>query len=120
MQLIFSAMSCKLLGERSEERNSCLPFHEIPKQSVPTESAVWGVSKWGECKWTAEDNLCEPIRARLEELKPRDRGNIKDALIAETAIKNNYILVTKDPRLRDATNQFGGQAITLDELLRSD
>lgn len=76
---------------------------------MPTESAVYGVSRWGEAKWTSEESLIEILR----------KGNLKhteDALIGETAIKNNLILVTNDPRLMKKVISLGGKAITFDQL----
>jgi len=92
-------------------------FREL-ENSVPTESALWDKSNWGESKWSA-DNLVEKI---LEELNKKDKrkSNPRDALIADTAIKNNYILVTEDgPLYYVVTEIFEGTAQKLDEFLNS-
>jgi len=92
-------------------------FQEITK-SVSTESALWGKSNWDECKWAADD-LVEKI---LEELDKEDKrkNNPEDELIADTAIKNNYILVTEDKPLYKVVNEiFKGSVQKLEEFLRS-
>lgn len=83
---------------------------------VPTESAVWNVSKWGEAKWTAADNLCTPIKAALDRIKLKP-NNIKDALIAETAIKRGYVLVTEDEDLLKVAKSFRARCLSLSELI---
>ena len=84
---------------------------------VPTESAVWGVSRWGEAKWTANDNLYTPIKASLDTLNKSKPNNVQDALIAETSIKGGYVLVTDDTALIEVTKRYGGECISLEELL---
>lgn len=77
---------------------------------VPTESAVYGVSKYGEAKYTSKDSLIKKIR----------KGNLKhteDALIGETAIKNNLTLVTNDPQFLKKVISLGGKAITFKQLI---
>ena len=83
---------------------------------VPTESAAWGVSKWGQAKWTAANNLCVPIRAALDRIKLKP-NNIKDALIAETAIKRGYILVTEDEDLAMVVKSVGARCLSVSELI---
>ena len=74
-----------------------------------TESAVWGVSKWGEGKWTDEKTTL------IEKLRKGNLKHTEDALIGETAIKNNFILVTHDERLREVVKEFGGSVLTIEE-----
>ena len=81
----------------------------------PTESFVWDVSRWDLGKWTEDDNLYDPIRAELDERLPK-KNNIQDALIAETAIKNGYTLVTEDRNLREVAAGFGANCMTFEEL----
>src|SRR3989338_2816811 len=80
---------------------------------VPTESMVWDVSRWDESKWTSEDNIIEKLR----------KGNLKhteDALIGETAIKNNFILVTNDETLLNKIKSLDGRAITFEQFIKGD
>ncbi len=74
---------------------------------VPTESVIWGVSRFGESKF-GDGKIIEEIRK--ENLK-----HTKDALIGEVAIKNKFILVTEDNRLKNKVNSLEGKAINLNE-----
>jgi predicted nucleic acid-binding protein len=74
---------------------------------VPTESAIWCISKWDQASWAAEDSLYEPIKNELDKNNGYRTNNIQDALIAETAIKNNIILVTRDRDLFTIASKFG-------------
>ncbi len=87
---------------------------------VPTESAVWGVSRWDEAKWTSEDNLCVPMKADLDKLNKNKANNVQDALIAETAIKGGYVLVTDDAHMIEVAKRYGGKCMSLGELLAND
>ena len=84
---------------------------------VPTSSAVWDVSTFGQAKWTANDNLYSPIKADLDALNGGKGNNIQDALIAETAIKDGYILVTEDRDLAVVTKKYRGQCVSVAELM---
>lgn len=83
---------------------------------IPTESAVIGVSRFGKAKFS-DGVLYQRILTAMDECK-KENNNKRDALIAETAIRNNLILVTDDKVLAKVTRQFGGEAISFDELLR--
>ena len=99
-------------------RNALLSVFEQIENPLPTESALWGESNWGESKW-GSDNLVEEI---LKELDKEDKrpNNPKDALIADTAIKNNCILVTEDgPLSKVVKNCFSGSVQSLYEFLNS-
>ncbi|MBU2053069.1 MAG: hypothetical protein KJ721_02385, partial [Nanoarchaeota archaeon] len=50
------------------------------------------------------------------------KGNLKhtkDALVGETAIKNNFLLVTEDNQLKNKVNSFNGRAVSLEEFKES-
>ena len=70
---------------------------------VPTSSAVWNVSRWGEANWTADDNVYSALKAELDELNRNKPNNMQDALIAETSVKQGFVLVTDDPDLATVT-----------------
>ena len=78
---------------------------------VPTESAVWGVSKWGQAKWGSGEDLLSPMRAELDALNKSKKNNIQDVLIAETALKQGFVLVTSDRNLAEVMRKFGGEVI---------
>lgn len=106
--------------KREERRNQLLQtFHEVDKEAIATESAVWDVSEWGNAKWGSENNLYQPILKRLGELNKKKKNNTQDALIAETAIVNNQILVTNDKDLQDVISEFGGKVIDLSTFMSS-
>lgn len=83
---------------------------------VPTESAMWGISKWGSAKWGSGDGLRERIHSSLDTRKKKP-NNAEDSLIAETAIKNDFLLVTNDGDLKEVAQEHGGESICLRELL---
>ncbi|MDH5764277.1 MAG: hypothetical protein OEZ51_15010 [Nitrospinota bacterium] len=99
-------------------RNDLLSiFNEISKL-VSTESGLYGISRYGTGRYSS-DGLVKKIRMELDK-KDKRKNNPKDALIADTAIKNNYILVTEDgPLYYVVTEIFKGVAQKLDEFLDS-
>ena len=90
-------------------------FMNISPTSVSTESAAWKVSKWGKSKW-ATDDMCRQIKFDLDKLK-KHHNNKKDALIAETAIKHDFTLVTNDNHLTAVTHRYGGNSIDFEDFL---
>lgn len=94
-----------------QKRESLLKiFKTITQKSMPTESAIWGVFRWGRAKWGV-GKFHHRILKELEKRKPQDKGNVKDALIGETAIVNSIVLVTDDGDLQASVIKLGGQAI---------
>lgn len=75
---------------------------------VPTESAVWGVSRWGAAKWGREDDIFSAMRKELDALNKRKGNNVQDILIAETAVRNGWVLITSDADLFAVVTKFGG------------
>ena len=75
---------------------------------LPTESAVWDLSRWGQAKWTQEDDIFAGMRAELDGLNKRKGNNAHDILIAETAIRNGWVLVTSDADLFGVVTKYGG------------
>ncbi len=84
--------------------------------NIPTKSALWGVSKWGVSNWP-KDNLVSEILTELDRLKKKKNNN-KDALIADTAIKNDMTLLTEDRDLFDTTKKLGGSVERLQDFLK--
>jgi hypothetical protein len=83
---------------------------------VPTESAVWNVSTWGQAKWGEADGLYTAFKAELDTLNNSKPNNVQDTLIAETAMKNRFDLVTDDFDLCTVTKKFGGQCTSTKQL----
>jgi predicted nucleic acid-binding protein len=88
-------------------------FHQLSPEQVPTHSAVFDISRWDECGWGSNDGLFEKMLDRLRacDQKKKARKDIKnqlrDILIAETAIKNGFTLITNDQCLRQVAEAFG-------------
>lgn len=83
---------------------------------VPTESAVWDVSRWDEAKWAADDNLYVQIKTDLDKLNKGKANNVQDALIAETAIKGGYVLVTDDAHMIEVAKRYGCKCMSMEGL----
>ena len=91
-------------------------FNQIEPDVKSTSSAIWDVSKSDQSSWSNEDGILKSMLDRLRELdaatgkKHRDARNPRrDALIAETAIKNKAILISGDQNLRRVVEEFGGR-----------
>jgi hypothetical protein len=84
---------------------------------VPTESAVYGVSRYGQANYGAEDDLYSALKNRLDSINRAKPNNVHDALISETSIKGNHVLVTDDTDLAAVTREYGGQCLSVAELL---
>lgn len=80
---------------------------------VPTESAVWGISRWEQAKWGLQDDIFAGMRAELDAFNKRKGNNAHDILIAETAIRNGWILVTSDTDLFAVVTKYGGACANL-------
>ncbi len=109
----------ELNSTKNEDRRNGLlkTFQQIDQTVVPTESAVFDISVWDQAKWTSQDNLYEPILNELNTRQPgRTRSHTRDALIAETAIKNKCLFVSNDKTLYSIVEQFKGEVCTLEEL----
>jgi len=74
---------------------------------IPTNSFILGLSRLGEAK-LGDAKL-------LEEIRKENLRHTRDALIGEVAIKNNFILITEDIRLKNKINSLNGNAINLNE-----
>ncbi len=99
--------------EKKAELNQV--FVDLVLEERPTESAVWDEVEWDSAKWSGDDDLYEQIETALDKRKPK-KNNIQDALIAETAIKNNLTLVTDDGNLREEASKLGAECMSWEEL----
>lgn len=80
---------------------------DIAPRLIPTESAVYDVSRFNFAKMG--DGIL------YEKLLNKSRNNIKDALIGETAIKNDIILITEDDDFKSKIKKLGGTALKVNE-----
>lgn len=102
------------INKCSDEDKRARLFLFITKLSpivIPTESFILDKSRLGEAR-LGDAKILEQIRK--ENLK-----HTGDALIGETAIKNNLILITEDIRLKNKVISLHGKAINLEEFKES-
>jgi predicted nucleic acid-binding protein len=92
-------------------------FTAVAAERVPTETAMWDVSEWEEAKWSSEDGLFNRMLESLNHLNSRRHNNGRDILIAETAIRNGFCLVTGDSHLAQVAKEFGAEVMHLNEFL---
>jgi len=71
---------------------------------IPSESFVLGYSRLGFAKLGTA--------GYYEKLLNENKTNIKDAIIGETAIKNNFILITEDKNFIKKMESLGGIILT--------
>ena len=81
-------------------------FNFVTTDQVSSESAVWGVSRWGKAKWKNPDNIFSEMLTELNALNKNKSNNSKDILIAETAFRKGWILVTSDKDLFLVATKF--------------
>lgn len=82
-----------------------LKFTATVDDVVPTESMVVGISRIGLSK-ISDGALYYSLKGALDNKRKR-RNNAQDALIAEVAIKNNYVLLTADRDLSEVAKHHG-------------
>jgi predicted nuclease of predicted toxin-antitoxin system len=75
---------------------------------LPAESFVPGVSRQDYAK-RGDGRLFTGLKAELDLLNGGKKNNSRDALIAEAAIANGYILLTADCDLHSAAKKHGGK-----------
>ena len=83
---------------------------------LSTESTLWDYTPWNKGKWTDPNDNYRPIRDDLDNVKKKE-NNFKDALIAETAKKNDLILVTEDSPLENTAPNHDVKCMSYDQLL---
>ena len=94
--------------EKKEKRHKMVLFlSAVAPSLIPTESTALDVSRWGFAK-LGDAKL-------YKELLNESKNNVKDALIGETAIKNNFILVTENNEFKSKVEKLGGTALKVNE-----
>jgi predicted PilT family ATPase len=81
-------------------------FNKIDVKMIQTETTIVGVSRVGECKLGA-GAVYSVIKADLDSLNGGKANNTMDALIAEIAVNNGYILLTADFYLSQVAKSHG-------------
>lgn len=100
----------ELAATRNDERRKALQekLFEVAPETVLTETAVWGVWRWGEAKWATSASRYTEVYAKLERLRAKS-NNAADAVIADTCLQNDCMLVTNDGPLKAVTIDCGGK-----------
>ena len=91
-------------------------FESVPQKTVPTKTFVLGTSTLDRAE-VGKGTLYAKMKSELDQLNKGKPNNVEDALIAETAIKNQFALVTDDVDLSQITKQNGGFCLNLTEFL---
>lgn len=76
---------------------------------ISTSSAAYDISRYDESKFG--DGII------FNKIKKGNINQVEDALIGETAIKEEIVLVTNDKRLKNIVIKLGGDAIFLDDFI---
>ena len=93
-------------------------FGSVEQESIPTSAAIWDVSEYGAAEYGSAGGAYDAMLARLDQLNGGKRGNARDILIAVTALKHRYTLVTEDKDLKAVFLEFGGSAESFTEFTR--
>lgn len=97
-------------NKKDKRAKLVLFLSSVSPSLIPTESFVLGYSRLGFAK------LGTP--GFYEKLLNENKTNIKDSIIGDTAIKNNFILVTEDDKFFKKIKELGGNAITTLEFIK--
>jgi predicted nucleic acid-binding protein len=102
--------------EITRRANLLAIFEEINPTLLPASSFALDIEGAGldQAYWNDGSGNFERMLARLKQLDSKNKKNpnqLRDILIAETAIQNVAILVSGDANLRRVVSEFGGQAI---------
>ena len=97
---------------------------QVMPAQAPASSFTFDVdgAGWDQAYWNDGSGNFEKMLERIRQLdragkkKPKPLNQVRDILIAETAIKNHAILVSGDSNLRRVVSEFGGRALTPAEL----
>lgn len=121
--LVTGIQPSELRATPNPERRAALlaVYNEIQPTSVPASSFACDIEGAGldQAYWNDGSGKFEKMLARLQQLdkkkgKKRNASNqVRDILIAETAIKNGATLISGDFNLRTVVLEFGGRASAL-------
>src|SRR5205085_11965825 len=97
--------------KRTERLNELLAvFASVEQEKIPTAASVWDVSEWDEAEWDSAGGAFDAMLANLNQRNANKKNNTQDILIAVTALKHGYTLVTDDGALASVLREFGGIA----------
>jgi predicted nucleic acid-binding protein len=104
--------------------------YDIAPQVVLASSFCFDIqgAGWGEAEWNDGSGRFAKMEAHLTCLDQKrgghqkEKGNrlmknqVRDIVIAETSIKAGAFLISDDKNLRQVVKEFGGNALSLDEM----
>ncbi len=122
--LVIGVQSAELRATPDAARRAALlaAFEEIHPTLLPASSFAFDIEGAGfdQAHWNDGSGNFDRMLARLQQLDPKKEkfklNQVRDILIAETAIKKGAILVSGDSNLRQVVSEFGGHAIDLPSL----
>jgi PIN domain nuclease of toxin-antitoxin system len=101
---------------RRTELNRVL--RKIRPKKVATESMVLGFSRLGGCK-LSDDTLYLEMLNKLDALNKSKKNNPSDILIADTALKSGFTLITSDRHLQSVMIAYNGSVEFFSKPLKS-
>jgi predicted nucleic acid-binding protein len=105
--------------KRTDRLNQLLAiFDSVEQEAIPTSAGVWKISEWGGAEWGSAGGSYENMLKRLNQINGGKKNNAQDILIAVTALKHRYTLVTDDGDLSTVLREFGGSAESFDEFIQ--
>jgi predicted nucleic acid-binding protein len=121
--LVTGIQAAELRATGKPERRAALlaVYEESRPTSLLASSFAFDIegAGFGQAYWNDGSGNVEKMLARLQQLDPRKKSRsnqVRDILIAETAIKHRATLVSGDSNLRKVVSEFGGHAIDQDAL----
>lgn len=94
-------------------------FSELAEEEHPTKTFVLGISRLGMGK-LGEGTLYQQLKDRLDSLNRKKKGNNgMDALIGETAIKNDLTLVTHDMEFFRVMTEFNCATANIYQVIKT-
>ncbi len=90
-------------------------FEAVEQEAVPTSAAVWDISEWGAAEWGDAGGSYDEMLSRLNQLNGGKKNNAQDILIAVTALKRKFTLITDDEDLAAVLKEFGGSVESFEE-----
>jgi predicted nucleic acid-binding protein len=118
--LVTGIQVAELRATKNASRRECLlaVFEQVGPTVELASSFAFDIEGAGfdQAYWNDGSGTVERMLKRLQELDPSSkdpRNQWRDILIAETAIKNDAILLSHDENLRKVVCEFGGQSWAL-------
>ncbi|MCJ2092048.1 hypothetical protein MKK67_05950 [Methylobacterium sp. J-072] len=108
---------CRATRDPSRRATLLRAVEEVDPDLVPAASFCFGIegAGWDQANWNDGTGRFEAMLARLKVVDPKspkkELNQIRDIVIAETALKLGATLVSDDVALRAVMTEFGGIAV---------